>query len=270
MFLNVMAYAYFSELFEPIWAPDHITTQGDHVILNLDSATGCGFMSKNKYLFGKISAQIKLVQGDSAGTVTAYYLTADGPNHDELDFEFLGNVSGEPYLVQTNVFVNGTGDREQRHSLWFDPTTDFHNYTFFWNHHFIIFQVDQVPIRVFEKKEEMGAQFPKTQAMGIHGSLWNGDDWATQGGRVKTNWSHSPFVVTFGSFEVDACAVSSGIDDAVAKCDKPGKFWWDKSSNKKLDKNQRRQLKMVQDKYLVYDYCKDTARFTQMPRECQN
>ena len=41
-------------------------------------------------------------------------MSSEGPNHDELDFEFLGNISGEPYLVQTNVYVNGSGNREQR------------------------------------------------------------------------------------------------------------------------------------------------------------
>jgi xyloglucan:xyloglucosyl transferase len=37
-------------------------------------------------------------------------------NHDELDFEFLGG-KGQNYLLQTNVFTNGQGDREQRISL---------------------------------------------------------------------------------------------------------------------------------------------------------
>lgn len=133
----------------------------------------------------------------------------------------------------------------------------------------IRFQVDEVPIRVFENKEAKGIPYLKSQAMGIHGSLWNGEDWATKGGTVKTNWSHAPFVVTFGSFEVDACALSSEVDDPLVKCGKKGQFWWDKSASKKLDKKKKNQIKSVQNKYMVYDYCKDTARFTQMPKECQ-
>lgn len=42
-----------------------------------------------------------------------------GPTRDELDFEFLGNRTGEAYLIQTNVYKNGTGGREMRHSLEF-------------------------------------------------------------------------------------------------------------------------------------------------------
>ena len=50
--------------------------------------------------------------------------------HDELDFEFLGNVRGREWRVQTNVYGNGSTElgREERYLMPFDPTLEAHRF----------------------------------------------------------------------------------------------------------------------------------------------
>ncbi|MDG2865928.1 family 16 glycosylhydrolase, partial [Vibrio parahaemolyticus] len=63
----------FDQLFQPSWAFDHFIHERDLLKLKLDKFSGAGFTSKSKYMFGKVTIQLKLVEGDSAGTVTAFY-----------------------------------------------------------------------------------------------------------------------------------------------------------------------------------------------------
>jgi xyloglucan:xyloglucosyl transferase len=255
--------AAFNDFFYPSWALDHVMSQGELLQLKLDPTSGAGFASKNTYMFGKANVQMKLVPGDSAGTVTAFYMSSQGDQHDEFDYEFLGNTSGEPYVVQTNVYSNGVGNREQRIFLWFDPTADFHTYSFLWNRQQAVFFVDDVPIRVFPNNEKKGVPYPQTRPMGIFSSIWNADNWATQGGRVKTDWSHSPFISTYKNFNIDACR-DSGPQSLTRRCS----LWWDQPVYSSLNAKQSMQLKWVHEKYMIYDYCKDSARFPTPPAEC--
>ncbi|VFQ69700.1 unnamed protein product [Cuscuta campestris] len=92
------------------------------------------------YGSGFFEMKIKVPHQDSAGVVTAFYLISNKQNgHDELDFEFLGNRKGKPITLQTNIFTEGVGNREQRIALnWFDPSADFHTYQILWNQHQIV------------------------------------------------------------------------------------------------------------------------------------
>ncbi|KAE8022896.1 hypothetical protein FH972_008657 [Carpinus fangiana] len=229
---------------------------GQLLSLSLDRVSGSGFQSKKEYLFGRIDMQLKLVAGNSAGTVTAYYLSSQGPTHDEIDFEFLGNLSGDPYILHTNVFTQGKGNREQQFYLWFDPTRNFHTYSIIWKPQHIIFVVDNIPIRVFKNAEQIGVPFPKSQPMKIYSSLWNADDWATRGGLVKTDWSKAPFTAYYRNFKVTASNAAWGTNSA-----------WETNE---LDAHGRRRLRWVQKYFMIYNYCTDLKRFPQgAPPECR-
>ncbi|KAI4376804.1 hypothetical protein MLD38_014521 [Melastoma candidum] len=270
-FLSSSVSANFYNSFDLTWGDGRskILNNGDLLTLSLDKASGSGFQSKNEYLFGKIDMQLKLVSGNSAGTVTAYYLSSKGATWDEIDFEFLGNLSGDPYILHTNVFCQGKGNREQQFYLWFDPTADFHTYSILWNPQSIIFSVDGTPIREFKNLESSGIPFPKSQAMRIYSSLWNADDWATRGGLVKTDWSQAPFTASYRNFNADACVWSNG----ASSCNSASTTTSASSSSwlsQQLDTTGQERMKWVQKNYMIYNYCTDAKRFPQgLPPECK-
>ncbi|CAL5030203.1 unnamed protein product [Urochloa decumbens] len=231
-----------------------VSPDGETLTLSLDHTSGSGFRSRDTYLFARADMQIKLVPNNSAGTVTTFYFISEGPwdVHDEVDLEFLGNVSGQPYTLHTNVFANGNGGKEQQFHLWFDPTTDFHTYSIEWTNNHIMVLVDGTPIREFKNHADRGVPYPSSQRMRLYGSLWDAEDWATQGGRVKTDWSQAPFVAQYRNFT----AASSSSPAA-------GGY------GQEMDATAQQAMKWARDNYMVYDYCADGKRFPQgVPPEC--
>jgi len=69
----------FHQNFDITWGDGRakILNNGQLLTLSLDKASGSGFQSKNEYLFGNIDMQLKLVAGNSVGTVTAYYVSTN-------------------------------------------------------------------------------------------------------------------------------------------------------------------------------------------------
>ena len=128
-----------------------------------------------------------------------------------------------------------------------------------------------MPIREFRNLERFGVPFPKYQFMKLYSSLWNADDWATRGGLVKTDWSKAPFKAYFKNFRAETdCTYSRGSSSCKSFSDSifyslsnTHKLW------KKLDYGALGQIKWVQDKYMIYNYCTDYNRFPQgLPKEC--
>ncbi|KQK13369.1 xyloglucan endotransglycosylase/hydrolase protein 8 [Brachypodium distachyon] len=232
------------------------------VALTMDQRSGgAGFTSKAMYLYGEFSVQMKLVSGNSAGTVTSFYLkSGEGEGHDEIDIEFMGNLSGNPYVMNTNVWANGDGKKEHQFYLWFDPSADFHTYKIVWNPTNIIFQVDDVPVRTFRKYADL--PYPSSQPMKVYFTLWDGSYWATRHGAVKIDWSQAPFVVNYRGYYANACVIGNSGSSA---CPAGSDGWM----YRQLDGKGLDTVAWAERTCMTYNYCADGWRFPKgFPAEC--
>lgn len=234
--------------------------------LTLDQRYAAGAVSKKSWTYGEWSVCMKLPAGNSAGTVTTFYMMSpQGDAHCEYDMEFLGNSTGQPYLLHTNVFVGGQGGREEQTYLGFDPTADFHCYKIRWSKDLVAFFVDDVVVRIFRNLEDKvaGFQYCKFKALGMHVSIWDGSSWATQGGRVPINWNSAPFVATYENFQMSGCEVNSIDKNAPVGCQSHPS-----ATGIPVTRDQVLQMQARKASMMKYDYCTDKARYKVTPPEC--
>lgn len=125
------------------------------------------------------------------------------------------------------------------------------------------FYVDNIPIRVYKNKSNVGVGYP-SKPMQIQVSLWNGDNWATDGGQTKTDWSYSPFKANFQGFDISGCEIQS-INDQHCTSES---YWWNSQKFWQLDPIQQKLYENVKQKYTTYDYCTDRQRHPTTPLEC--
>ncbi|PIM98632.1 hypothetical protein CDL12_28885 [Handroanthus impetiginosus] len=250
----------------------HVTNNGTGADISLDKYSGSGLASKNKYYYGFFNAAIKLPDGFTSGIVVAYYLSnADvfPHNHDEIDIELLGHEKRRDWVLQTNIYGNGsvsTG-REEKFYLWFDPTQDFHDYSILWNNHHIVFLVDNVPVREVIHSNAISSAYP-SKPMSVYVTIWDGSKWATHGGKYPVNYKFAPFVASMGGIEMEGCILNQ--KDMAPSCSR-SPYSLDPVDGEqfaKLSSQQITGLEWARRKHMFYSYCQDKSRYKVLPAEC--
>ncbi|CAA6661473.1 unnamed protein product [Spirodela intermedia] len=204
------------------------------------------FRLQGRLHLGFFRMRMKLPGKDSAGSSLPVFRWKWALS-DELDFEFLGNRDGKPYTVQTNVFIGGK-EIESRGSVSVRSHADFHDYKILWNPSQTVLLTTLVLAGSswtrsrsgLQNKEKEGVKYP-SKAMKIIGSIWNGEDWATDGGKEKIDWSRGP------SGPASGASPSTAVPPAAAA---------------------RRGGPSGTRGYLTYDYCSDRSRHPRPPPEC--
>ncbi|KAL6638649.1 hypothetical protein ACP70R_023760 [Stipagrostis hirtigluma subsp. patula] len=215
----------FEEGFSPLFGEANMerSPDGRAVRLTLNRYSGSGFISSHYYHHGFFSASIRLPADHTAGVVVAFYLSNGDvfeKNHDELDFEFLGNRRRHEWRLQTNVYGNGSTDRgrEERYLMPFDPTAAAHRFSILWSSRAVLFYVDGVPVREVPRSPAMAGDYP-SKPMAVYATIWDGSTWATDNGRYKVNYKRGPFTAEFSDLVLRGCpAAAVSLDgDAAAR-----------------------------------------------------
>jgi endo-1,3-1,4-beta-glycanase ExoK len=137
---------------------------------------GCGeVQSTRRYGYGVYEVSMRSAAGSGLNSNFFTYIgpPAGVPEHDEIDFEFLGK---NPRTVQLNYWVKGKSMGEKSIKLWFDASQAFHTYKFVWEPTRITWFIDGRMLH----QTPRGAAIPRNPGR-IYLSLWSGsklvDSW---------------------------------------------------------------------------------------------
>ncbi|KAK8654462.1 hypothetical protein V6N13_128430 [Hibiscus sabdariffa] len=99
--------------------------------------------------------------------------------------------------------------------------------------------------------------------MSLYSTIWDGSNWATEGGRYKVNYRYAPFTADYSDFVIDGSGCSKdnigscmhGITNMV-------------SNFTGLVPDKMKQMKLYRNKYMYYSYCDDRHRYPVPFPEC--
>ncbi|PAN43952.1 hypothetical protein PAHAL_9G005700 [Panicum hallii] len=276
----------FDDGFTPLFGEANMerSPDGRTVSLTLNRYSGAGFISSHYYHHGFFSADIRLPKDHTAGVVVAFYLSNGDvfeKNHDELDFEFLGNRRRHEWRLQTNVYGNGSTDRgrEERYLMPFDPTLEAHRFSILWSSRVVIFYVDGVAVREVPRSGAMGGDYP-SKPMALYATIWDGSTWATDNGRYKVNYKRGPFTADFSDLVLRGCpaAAARRDDPAALQLQQLGSDEDDRCAGSEFElmtaeyaimtPRKRMEMRRWRQRQMLYTVCYDTNRYPAPFPEC--
>ncbi|CAA7023921.1 unnamed protein product [Microthlaspi erraticum] len=101
--------------------------------------------------------------------------------------------------------------------------------------------------------------------MKAFGCLWNGETWATSGGKEKIDWSFAPFKANVQGFSIAGCQADGNINPKVCAS---ATYSWNNKKYSSLSANDQKALNNVRAKYMNYDYCSDRKKYPVPAIEC--
>ena len=167
------------------WRASAISVHGGKMELRLSDnggkvrPIGCAEIRTNERMgYGTYETRMRTAAGSGLNTAFFTFIgpPVGVPEHDEIDFEFLGK---DPNSVSVTHFTNGKSTTGKVVALGYDASKDFHNYKFVWTKTKITWYADGK--QIYESPQ--GTPIPRNETR-IYFSLWSGS-------KVEDSWMGS-------------------------------------------------------------------------------